>query len=153
MPRRVAIPIEHTRVEYLILADHVEALNGKLYMMGGGWDTMTIQNLELPAPLSVACGVVVPYNETDEDHRLSLAVRTPDGPDIAPPLEITFRTGRAPTLQRGANTHIPFAIRAQFVFPGPGEFAIVASLDDRADGARTFSFYVNRTQGVGPIAG
>lgn len=153
MPRRPNVPVPHTRVEYLILADHVEALNGKLYMMGGGWDSLAVQNLELPVPLSIACGVLVPYNETDEDHTLTLALRTPDGADIAPALNVRFRTGRAPTLHRGADSHVPFAIRAEFTFPGPGEFAVVGSVDDRGADAQRFKFYIVPVPGATPGAG
>lgn len=154
MPRRVALPVPHTRVEYLILADRVEAFNGKLYMMGGGWDRITVQNLELPVQLSIACGLLVPYNETDDDHRLTLAIRTVDGEPIAPPLEVGFRTGRAPTLMRGADTHIPFAIGAEFVFPDAGEFSVVASIDDRLEDARRLAFFVAAAAaqvGGGPV--
>lgn len=143
MPRRASLPLEHTRVEYLILADHVEALNGKLYMMGGGWDSVGVLNPEAPVPIKIACGVVVPYTETDEDHTLSLSVRTLDGGEIAPPLTVGFRTGRAPTLQRGAPTHVPFAIHAQFTFPGPGQYVVAASLDDRSADEHRFPFFVN----------
>ena len=35
-------PPEQTRIEWLIPAEHAEVLNGKLYLMGGGWDRLTI---------------------------------------------------------------------------------------------------------------
>jgi hypothetical protein len=147
MARRAALPFPHTEVEYLILADHVEALNGKLYMMGGGWDTIFVANMQTPAPLSIACGALIPYTETDEDHQLTLSILTADGEPVAPPLAVGFRTGRAPTLERGAPTHVPFAIKAAFVFPSPGSYTVVAAVNGRTETQRRLPFYV-REQGT-----
>jgi hypothetical protein len=146
--RRAKLPLPHAEVEYLILADRVEALNGKLYMMGGGWDTVWGVNIDQPLDISIACGVLVPYNETDDNHALTLAIHDLDGTAVAPPLAASFKTGRPPTLERGASTHVPFAIRAQLKFPAHGEYRIVATVDSRADGARQLAFWVQPAPGM-----
>jgi hypothetical protein len=149
-PRRTHLALPRSCVEYLILADAVEALNGKLYMMGGGWDQIIVQELEAPVQLQIACGVNVPYNDTDDEHTLTMTIADPDGNAIGPTLNLTFRTGRSPNLARGAATHIPFAIKAGFIFPKHGEYIVVATIDARDEDKKRHSFYVKPAPGMNP---
>jgi len=151
-PRRRRLALPHSAVEYLILADAVEALSGKLYMMGGGWDQIQVQQLDVPVPLQIACGVNVPYNDTDDEHTLTVTVADQDGQPIGPTLNLTFRTGRSPNLARGAATHIPFAIKAAFQFPKYDEYVVVATIDARDEDAKRLSFYVKPAPGSTPRA-
>jgi hypothetical protein len=151
-PRRQRLGLPHSAVEYLILADAVEALNGKLYMMGGGWDQILVQQIDAPVSLQIACGVNVPYNDTDDEHTLSVTIADPDGKPIGPTLNLTFKTGRSPNLARGAATHIPFAIKAGFVFPKYDEYVVVATIDARDEDVKRLSFYVRPAPGSAPRA-
>ena len=140
------------QVEYLILADAVEALNGKLYMMGGGWDSVFVRDPSRPVPLSFACGVEVPWNSTDDDHTLSIVIRNPDGGEVAPPLTVTFRTGRPSTLEHGASIHIPFAVKGEFLLPNMGQYTINASIDQGSP-ERRFAFFVKSAQPADNVHG
>lgn len=139
--RRVRLPIPHVEVEYLITADAAEALNGKLYLMGAGWDTLNTTSFDA-VQLSFACGVIVPWNETDYEHGLSIVIQDAEGVPIAPPLTLSVKSGRSPQLEHGASTHIPFAIKAQLKFPGPGTYTLAAAVDNREDSRRTFQVHV-----------
>jgi hypothetical protein len=142
------MPLPRAGIEYVILADAVEALNGKLYLMGGGWSTISTPDLSRPLGLAIACGVEVPWSETDDDHGVSLRIDDTDGNTIVPALTIQFKTGRPATLERGAVTHVPFAIRAEIQFPAAGEYVVIARVDDRSEGERRLSFFV-KGQNVG----
>ena len=52
------------KIEYAILADGAQAVGGKLYILGGGWNVFYAQ--AFPAPVNIALGVNVSYtsNET-----------------------------------------------------------------------------------------
>jgi hypothetical protein len=39
------------QIEFLILAEHVEVIHGKLYLMGG-WETMHVAGFDAPVTLS-----------------------------------------------------------------------------------------------------
>lgn len=141
--RSTRIPLPRVEVEYLLLADAAEALNGKLYLMGGGWDTISVANFDLPVTISVACGVSVPWNETDDEHTLTIRLQDADGQLIAPDLNATFRTGRAATLPKGAATHAPFAIKAGLKLPGPGSYTFVGIIDNEPQFARRLQFHAS----------
>jgi hypothetical protein len=125
-----------------MLADSVESINGKLYMMGGGWDTMKVASIDIPHKLSFACGISVPWNATDEDHTLAVTIEDTDGQQVAPPLSVTFKTGRSPNLERGAATRIPFAVKAEIKFPAFGAYVLTGRVDDREDGTRRMPFFM-----------
>jgi hypothetical protein len=139
--KRQGLPLPRSHVEYLLLADKVEVLNRKLYMMGGGWDNIVPASYERPVSISIACGVVVPWNETDDTHKLTVTLEDADGQQIVPPLSASIKTGRHPALEPGASTHLPFAIAVELILPGPGSYTVRASMDDNNESARSFTFY------------
>jgi hypothetical protein len=140
--RRPGIPVEKTAVEYLILADFAEALGGKLYLMGGGWDSVKVADFSRPVPMSIACGISVPWNATDDEHRLTLAITDQDGVTVAPELQASFKTGRSPQLERGHPAHVPFAIKAELLFPGAGTYVVAATVDGDETSRRKFAFHI-----------
>lgn len=136
------LPVQRSEVEFLILADAVEVLNGKLYMMGGGWDSIAAANIEGPIPVAFACGVSVPWGERDDEHTLQIGVEDLDGTAVEAPLMASFKTGSSPLAERGSAAHVPFAVKGAFTFPKHGTYAIVAQLDGREETVRRLQFHV-----------
>lgn len=60
----------------MLLCDFAEAVNGKLYISGGGWT-----NVRGPQPLdcSVAVSIAVPWTHTNQKHKLILELLGEDG--------------------------------------------------------------------------
>ena len=52
----------------IMLADFAQAVNGKLYIMGGGWSLTG----PAPSPSAIAIKVEVPWNDTNRKHSLKL---------------------------------------------------------------------------------
>ena len=146
--RRTRSPLPRTEPEYLILADAAEALNGKLYLMGGGWDSIFVRDISQHVAIGIACGILIPYGETDEEHTLTLAIENQDGGQVASPLTVKFKTGRPPTLDRGASMHLPFAIKAEYTLPEFGTYVVRATVDGRADSSRATSFAARPVPGA-----
>lgn len=146
--RRTRSPLPKVEPEYLILADAAEALNGKLYLMGGGWDSIFVRDISQRVAMGIACGILIPYGETDEEHTLTLAIEDQDGVQVASPLTVKFKTGRPPTLERGAPMHLPFAIKAEYVLPGYNTFIVKATVDNRAESSRSTSFTAKPVPGA-----
>src|SRR5947207_13628047 len=59
----------------MMLADAAQAVNGKLYIMGGGWSVMGPE----PTPYAIALKVEVPWDETNKRHTLVLRLLDDDG--------------------------------------------------------------------------
>lgn len=99
----------------LLLADFAEVLNGKLYVMGGGWT----ETGPAPAPSALAAIVEVGWDETNREHRLlfelvdsdnhAVMVPTPKGQEPLR-IEAQFNVGRPPQAKPGSSFNLPFAV-------------------------------------------
>jgi len=116
-------------VDFLLVADRAEVVNGKLYAMGAAWDRIGVADFSKPMPLSVAVGVLVPWTATNQPHAVALTLRDADGAPIDFRVEASFVTGRPPFLN-GEVQRVLFAIPgASVVLPGPGNYVLAAAID------------------------
>ncbi len=88
----------------LLLCDYAEAVNGKLYIMGGGWTICP------PGPrlMAVAVRVSVPWDQTNVRHRLDLFLQDAGGSPVKlgdPPQPVVktgdFEVGRPAGVPAG----------------------------------------------------
>jgi uncharacterized protein DUF6941 len=124
----------------MLLCDAAQAVNGKLYVLGGGWDLTGPK----PSPSALAIHVAVPWDEANRHHRLRLALVTDDGqPVLVPgpdgeerPMEITadFEVGRPPGHRAGTPLPVALGINIAPLPLKPGSrYEWHCSIDDRTD--------------------
>src|SRR5450756_8364 len=67
-------------LDYLLVADGADAVGGKLYLLGGGWDRLMVPQLPGPpaVPFAVALGINVPWNLTNRKLGFSVDVLDAD---------------------------------------------------------------------------
>ena len=80
-------------VDYLLVADRAEVVNGKLYLMGGSWDRITPPQFPHRMMLGIALGVRIPFTFTDEQHTVNVELRHEDKRIVGFAAKLT--TGRA----------------------------------------------------------
>jgi hypothetical protein len=116
-------------IDFLLVADRAEVVNGKLYTMGAAWDRIGVADFSKAMPLSVAVGVLVPWTATNQPHTLTLTLRDADGVPVEFRVEANFVTGRPPFLN-GEVQRVLLAIpTASVVLPGPGNYVLAAAVD------------------------
>ena len=95
----------------LMLADHAEAVNGKLYVTGGCWDSIVVPRLPAVHPhFTVAASLQVPWQATNQQHALRLDLIDMDGQSMLPePIQALFEAGRPPGMRAGDQAVIVFA--------------------------------------------
>lgn len=117
-------------VDYLLIADFAEAFNGKIYVQGGGWDTMTANS---PFPLrrnvAIALGLRVPWEETNQRHTVRLVVLNEDRQAELAVAEGEVEVGRAPGIPPGQSQLVPVAFTIPLAFDAPAAFSVRLSLD------------------------
>jgi hypothetical protein len=123
----------------MLLADSAQVVEGKLYVLGGGW---SITGPE-PSPFAIALLFDVPWDQTNIRHhfRLELVdldghpvlVETPEG-EQGLAIEGQFEIGRPPGLKRGAAipTPLAFNLPPQPIPPG-GWYEWRLTVDDSTD--------------------
>lgn len=99
----------------MLLADAVQAVNGKFYILGGGWSIIGPD----PVPMAIAIKVDVPWEEANRIHTLRLTLLDEDGQPVQVPtpigerpveLSMEFEVGRPPGLRPGTPLDVPLAI-------------------------------------------
>lgn len=97
----------------MLLCDAAEAVNGKLYLMGGGWSHLYAPSR--PVNMALAILIAVPWNRANEKHSVRAVLVTEDGDpaEIAGnpiALEAGFEVGRPVGLSPGTplNTAMVF---------------------------------------------
>jgi hypothetical protein len=117
-------------IDFLILADAAQVAEGKLYLMGGGWDRLAVNTLPTAQSVGVAVGIVVPWGDTNAPHQLTLTVEDEDGGAVLPPVEVRIEVGRPPGLPAGADQRVMVAFNAQLALSRLGDYAVTAALGD-----------------------
>ena len=114
-----------------LLADHAEAVKGKLYLTGGGWDQLTLSELPARHPhLSLAIGLRVPWQSTNEEHGLTIRLQDEDGEEILPSFETRFEVGRPPGKRRGSETTVLLALSMNNIeFKEEGAYVFVLEIN------------------------
>lgn len=137
--------------DYLILADRAEAVNGKLYMVGGGWDRVGLTQIPGPADFDIAVGVLIGYNETNVVHRIEIVLENEDNKVVQQPIVAQFELGKPPGMKLGQPQRFQVVVRGPFIIPEPGGYHWVVSLD--GERRATTKFWVDRVElpaGAGP---
>lgn len=123
----------------MMLADAAQTVNGKLYILGGGWSQLG----PAPTPFAVVLKIEVPYDQANRRHRWQLqledesgqAVRlaTPQG-EQAVQMGSDFEVQLPPGLPAGTPLDVPLVIQFGPLPLSPGRrYSFQLKLDDRAD--------------------
>jgi hypothetical protein len=118
-----------------LLCDSAQVVGGKLYILGGGWQYLWVQPGNTVA-FSVAIDLVIPWDHTNRQLNLAIAIVTEDGEQVVPDgAEVPVRAegqlvvGRPPQARPGADLHTPVVIPFANVPLAPGGYACVLTVD------------------------
>lgn len=137
---------DRPRIDFLILADRAEGINGKLYLMGGGWNEIGVSDFGQPVSLSLAVGVLVPWNATNELHALTIFIETEEGTRLAPEISAQLNIGRPPGAVPGQSFRALIAVNGAWKLPQAGGYRAVAVLGN--GDRKTASFLARDVPGL-----
>lgn len=110
----------------MILSDGAQVADGKLYVLGGGWTRMKPNT---PAPHALGVIVHVPFDMTNQELKLELALLDDDGKGVQPPgapgpvkAEGEFEVGRPPGVKSGELMNFPLALTFNGIALEPGGY-------------------------------
>jgi hypothetical protein len=138
-------------IGFLILADHSESLNGKIYAMGAGWNVLRFPALPQQWAFGLAIGIDVPWDKTNERHGLTMHIEDPDGELLGEEFEMELETGRPPGSIPGSDQRIVLSLRTQAEFASAGPHAVVVKVgDDEIGRSRFYVVEAPTEMGMGP---
>ena len=128
-------------VDWLIIADSAQVVGGKLFLLGGGWDRLTLnQPPPRPHSMAVAVAVAVPWHETNRKHLFKIDITDGDGTKSLATIEGEFEVGRNAGLVEGQPQRMQLAGNLMLNIPQFGSYSIVASID--GEEKKSVPFYV-----------
>jgi hypothetical protein len=109
-------------IGFLLLCDYSEAVNGKLYLTGGGWNVLRLPELPAEWSFSIGLSIDIAWHETNSPHELVVTVQDPDGVELGEGLTANFETGR-----QEQRLVMSIAATATFATAGPHAAVVVVN--------------------------
>jgi hypothetical protein len=121
-------------VEWLILADAAQVVGAKLYLLGGGWDRLSV-NRQFPVDqkCALALSMIVPWNETNRKNSFEIEIIEEDNNTEVPKSLVKvggqFEVGRPPGIRQGQEQRFQLAIEMNLKIETAGTKTIIARLE------------------------
>jgi Family of unknown function (DUF6941) len=115
-----------------MLADAAQVQSGKLFVLGGGFDTISVRSLPaVHRSLTLAMVAEVDPDERQRDLELVIKLIDEDGGDIGVEARGKLRVGAPPNLPPGSSSIVPIVSPFHNItFPEAKGYAFVVSLND-----------------------
>jgi hypothetical protein len=130
----------------VLLADWAQAINGKLYIQGGGWTRTSLNNGLLNCALAMR--ILVGWDETNKPHNVTVRLVDQDGNVVTPqipggrPIETinTFEVGRPAGMAPGSEIDAPAAMLFLGIPLAKGRYSFTLEIDrEQFDTGATFN--------------
>jgi hypothetical protein len=116
-------------VEWLILADAAQVVGNKLYLLGGGWDVLTVNSgFPVQHPFAVAVSFRVPWSETNRPFGVEVEIQDADG-NVLVTVAGKAEVGRPPGIPVGHPQRTQIAANVALPLPKAGTYVIVARIE------------------------
>lgn len=121
-------------VDFALLADAVQVVQGKLYVLGGGWDTLFVREFPARYPaLGVGLRLRVPWSWTDQVIVLGIDLQDADGGRVlpSPPVAQGVKVARPSGALEGDDIGVARSFTFNnLTFPAEGHYSFVVSIND-----------------------
>ncbi|MBI2862493.1 MAG: hypothetical protein HYX89_06715 [Chloroflexi bacterium] len=118
-------------IDFVIIADAVEAVNGKLYMLGGGWNQWKSRSYPSQTRMGIAAGILVQWEETNLKFPFSLSFLDEENQPLLQVAAGDFEMGRPPGLPAGTVQRALLAVNVGFPLQRSGRYTLRLAVDDR----------------------
>ena len=113
-------------IDFVILADHAQAAQQKLNMIGGGWNVHNTAQYPSVLPFGLGIGILVPWTQTNRRHDFTFVIKSSEGPELIKGGG-QFEMGRVAGMPVGMTQRAIVAINVQLQIPEAGPYEIVVT--------------------------
>jgi hypothetical protein len=134
------------RVEWIIMADSAEVINSKLYLMGGGWDRLIVnQAFPVQQLVSLAVSFAVGWDETNIPQPMEILVKDDEGKELAK-VQGQIEAGRPRGITPGQTQRVQLAFKLPLRFEKAGNYTVSAYISEKLEGQAHFAIVPGRGQ-------
>ena len=128
------------RLTSAMLADAAQVQAGKLFVLGGGFDTISVRSLPaVHRSLTLAMVAEIDPEERQRDLELTIRLIDEDGTSVGVEAKVRLRVGAPPNLPPGSSSVVPIVSPFHNItFPDAKGYAFVVSLNDNELARITF---------------
>lgn len=120
---------DRCEIDFVVLADFAQSVQGKLTLVGGGWNRHYAKQYPSFLPFGLGIGILVPWSETNRKHAMKFVIRKSEGPQLIEGGG-EFEIGREVGTPAGMTQRATIGIAGQMQLPEPGTYEIVVSIED-----------------------
>ncbi len=123
------LPREAIEIDFVILGDYAQAVQGKLNLIGGGWNTHNADQYPSAVPFGIGIGILIPWSLTNRTHQFELVIKGSEGADLVRGGG-EFEVGRGAGIPAGMTQRFTLGISGQLQVPEPGTYEIIVTSAD-----------------------
>jgi hypothetical protein len=128
--RRAAVGLKPDRceIDFVVLADFAQSVQGKLTLVGGGWNRHYARQYPSFLPFGLGIGILVPWSETNRKHAMKFVIRKSEGSQLVEG-GTEFEVGREIGTPAGMTQRAVLGLAGQLQLTEPGTYEIVVSIE------------------------
>ena len=120
------LPREAIEIDFVILGDYAQAANGKLNLIGGGWNIHNATQYPSALQFGIGIGILVPWSLTNRKHSFELVIKASEGSELVKGGG-DFQVGRELGIPAGMIQRVTLGISGQGQLPEPGTYEITVT--------------------------
>lgn len=120
---------QEIQIKVMLLADSAQAVGGKLYVLGGGFDRINMPTVPFAHRFDLAMLIEVPWGATNQPYQIVVELLDADGESVGYRAEATMETGRPPGTRQGTSLTVPMAVPVVAEFRAPGRYMLSGSVN------------------------
>lgn len=123
--------VDEIEIRVMMAADGAQAVGGKLYILGGGFDRINMPSVPFQFRFDLAMLIEVPWVATNQPYEVVVELLDADMQFAGYRAEARMETGRPPGLRQGTSLLVPVALPVVAEFRDPGRYILRASVNGR----------------------
>src|SRR5271168_466063 len=86
--------LEKMKIEFALLADAAQAVGGKVFVLGGGWNLFRAASYPAPVQLAIAIGLGFTFDEVGVKYPLNVVIADEAGIPVVQEMKGQVETGQ-----------------------------------------------------------
>lgn len=130
--RQAGLPLDRERIaiDFVVIGDFAQAVQGKLNLIGGGWNLHHAKQYPSPLPFGLGIGILVPWSETNRRHSFTLVMRKSEGPELLKQ-DGEYNIGRDVMTPVGMTQRVTIGISGLIQLHEAGTYEVVVTTGDQ----------------------
>lgn len=122
----LALKPDQIQIDFVVLGDYAQAVQGKLHLIGGGWNLWHAQQYPNVVHFGLGIGILVPWSLTNRKHGFRFVIRASEGAELANGGG-EFEMGRPPGTPPGMTQRVVIGLSGELQLSEPGTYEIIVT--------------------------